>query len=166
MAKQTISREWNEADQSIVATLGDGSKLTFSYSALPDPMKIACGMHGMEQKIFDSIAGMTKAGETQEAITAELKRVYDNLLAEEWTGKRGSSEVSLTLLAEAISRVLNKPLEAVTAFLGTMATEQVKALRGDANIKAAIDQIKAERSAAKAASAGATSLEALKGLLG
>lgn len=165
MAAKLIARDWDEAAQAIVTTFPDGEKVSYSFASLPDQSKIDCGMHGMEQKIFDSIAGEIKKGTSFEDIRTELQRVYDQLLAGEWKGKRGSSEgPSLTLLAEAVARMFNVTVEVAQEKLGTKTVEERRAMASAPQVKAKIDEIRAERSKAKADRADSTSVEALQGL--
>lgn len=165
MAAKQIARDWDEATQSIVATFPDGEKVSYSFGSLPDAIKIDCGMHGMEQKVFDSIAGELKKGTTLAAIRAELARVYNNLANGEWAGKRGSSEgPSLTLLTEAVARFAGVTVEQAKAKLDTKTVEERRAMAAVPQIKAIADEIKLERSRAKAAQADSASVESIKSL--
>ena len=162
MAKGLIKREWNESTNTIVAAWPDNVTTEYSLGALPEDVRRDCAMHGLEQKLFDSIAGDTKKGETFATQRSTIEELFKRLTAGEWTGKRGSSEgPSVGLLAQALARVHSKPIEKITAWLGTQTPETLKSLRADDRVKAAIYQIQAENAAKRAEAAKPEALESL-----
>lgn len=152
MAKGLIKREWNEATNTIVTAWPDNVTTEYGLGSLPQDVQRDCAMHGLEQKLFDSIAGDTKKGETFATQRATIDELFKRLTAGEWTGKRGSSEgPSVGLLAQAMARVHSKPIEKVQALLASQTPETLKALRADERIKSAIYTIQAENAAKRAA---------------
>jgi hypothetical protein len=165
MAKGMIKREWDEATQTCTAVFPDGQNTSYSFAALPDQIKVDCGCHGMEQKVFDAIAGDIKAGQTYDQIRATLQGQYDQLMAGEWFGKRGSSEgPSYTLVTEAVARMYSVTIEAAKAKLDALTVEQRKAIGQAPKVKVIVDQIRLERSTAKAKLAESVEVEVLENL--
>jgi hypothetical protein len=166
MAKSTIKRTWNEAEQSITAEFPDSVNVTYSFRDLSDAIKADCGLHGMEQKLFDSIAGESKKGTTLDDIRAQVMVVYTNLANGDWKGKRGSSEgPSLVLLTEAIARLFaGGDLEAAKKHVESLSPEDRKSIADATEVKIAINAIKTERLAAMPVKPAPTALDALKKL--
>jgi hypothetical protein len=146
--KQTIKREWSEdGSQVITATFPDGVVVAYNLMDLPKAIQDDCAMHGLEQKLFDSIAGESKKGTSFDEIRGTIGVVYTNLAAGEWKGKRGSSEgPNLLLLAEAVAKLFaGGNLEAAKAHLEKLSVTERKNLAEATEIKVAINTIKNER---------------------
>lgn len=165
MSKSTIKREWNDATQEITASYPDGVAVVYNAATLPEAIRQDCLLHGLEQKLFDSIAGETKKGTTLDEIRGQVMAVYTNLANGDWKGKRGSSEgPSLLLLTEAVARLFtNGDLEVAKKHIESISAEDRKALGEAAQIKIVINTIKNER-LATLKKAEPTALENLKKL--
>jgi hypothetical protein len=165
MSKSTIKREWDDASQTINAAYPDGVSVAYCAATLPEAIRQDCLLHGLEQKLFDSIAGETKKGTTLDEIRAQVMTVYTNLVNGDWKGKRGSSEgPSLLLLTEAVARLFaGGDLEAAKKHIEAISVEERKSLAEATEIKIAINSIKNERLAA-AKKTEPTALENLKKL--
>lgn len=103
--------------------------------------------NGISQKLGDSFAGAKSVSEAVAAVDDMAERLQDG----DWnlTGRGGSSRE--TLLALAISRVYNQPINAVNAKLAEIDDEDKKAYAKNKKIAAEIEAIKVERAEAKAA---------------
>lgn len=168
MAKATITREWDETPgaEGLVYTMADGTKGTFAYHSLPEATKVMLGLHGLEQKVFDSIAGDTKKGATQEQLMATLAKTYEPLVGGEWSGKRGSSDgPGLPLLTEALSRMAGISLEEMGVRLAGTTVEARREMAKLPQVAAQIAGIRAERAKAVAEKAEGQTNEALAALL-
>ena len=132
-----------------------GHEINASINGLSSDIVARLAVHGLAQKIGDSYAG---CGDGQEAYT-EAARVWASLTKGNWGVERAAGEPTFGLLAQAIARVMNKPLDAVSAKLETMSKEQTAAIRARADVAAAIAAITAERKAAKAAASPQAALD-------
>ena len=147
MAKSTIKRIWDDASTCITAEYPDGIKVDYRVDTLSEAIQQDCKLHGLEQKLFDSIAGEASKGVTYAEIRDRVQKVYDNLVANVWKGKRGTSEgPSLVLLTEAVARLLaNGDVELAKTHLARMSDEERASLGKSTEIMVAINTIKNER---------------------
>lgn len=169
MAKATITREWDETPgaEGLVYTMADGTKGSFAYHSLSEPVKVMLGLHGLEQKVFDSIAGDTKKGATNEQLVATLAKTYEPLTQGEWSGKRGSSEgPGLPLLTEAMARMAGVSLDEMGKRLAATTIETRREIAKIPDVAANIAAIRAERAKVVAEKAAGQTNEALAALLG
>lgn len=134
----------------IEIVLAGGYELVVDTSKLTDIIIHQAMLHGLKQKLVDSVAG--KAGkEAHEA----LKATAEMLLEGNWTRPReGGGSSSTTLLVEAMMRVFNKSKEDCEL---AVEKHDAKELAKVPAIAAMILTIKAERAAAKAKVAGKAS---------
>lgn len=153
--RNLIKRDWDESAGSLLSVeWPDGEKTSYDVAALGAETRLALSLHGANQKLFDSLAGDTKAGVSFADQRKTVQAIWDNLVSGEWGTKRGTSEgPRLSLLAQAVSRMLDKPIEKVKAHLETLTVEQRRALSADEKIKAIIAKIQLENAEAKAAAA-------------
>lgn len=125
----------------------DDTQLFFDLADVPEGSDAdkALPVHGASQKIGDSYAGAESVAEAKIAATEQIAL----LVAGEWKAARAAGEPKIGLLIEALARVKpDKTLDECRGVVESMDADGKKVLRDDRRIKAAIDAIKAERSAA------------------
>lgn len=106
------------------------------------PVVLQAALHGFDQKFGDAFAGLTSVDDC--AMTFD--KLSKTILAGEWTQKRvGDGMAGTSELARAIAKVKSLGIDAVIAKLATMDKDQKAALRGQADIAAAILEIKAAK---------------------
>ena len=147
MAKSMIKREWNDETRTITANYPDNVKVDYSLADLNAAIVQDCAMHGLEQKLFDAIAGEAQKGVTYAEIRERVGKVWTNLVAGEWKGKRGSSEgPSLLLVIEAVARLLaNGDKDAAKKHVDALSAEERTNLGQSTEIQIEINKIKNER---------------------
>ena len=164
--KKQIERSWNDETMptQIDATFGDGGKVSYRFDTLPEAIQRQLGVHGLEQKLFDSISGMGKKGETQAAMREHIGTVYAALEAGSWGTGRTASAVSPEVLALAVHRALGVPLDAATAKTAEWSVEQRKAVADNPSVKAEVTMIYAERAKERASAVPAVDAAAIKAM--
>lgn len=118
---------------------------------LPQEIQRQLMLHGASQKGGDSYASV-KGNVTQ--AKANLRDIISQLQSGEWRGAGDEARPRLAELAAAISRIRNAPLEKVTAAVEAANDQQRKDWRSNAQVKAMIAKIRAEKAAEQLASAG------------
>lgn len=147
MAKSMIKREWNDETRTITASFPDNVQVSYSLADLNAAIIQDCALHGLEQKLFDSIAGEAQKGVTYAEIRERVGKVWTNLVAGEWKGKRGSSEgPSLLLVIEAVARLLaGGDKEIAKKHVESLSAEERANLGQSTEIQVEINKIKNER---------------------
>ena len=145
MAKRRIDRTINvETGDITFKVLESGAELVVNGSELSAAMIGRAVLHGLNGKIGDSAANPEV-----DALVA-MTTVWDQLKADEWTA-RGTGAPRVTVLAEAVASVTGQDVGAVVDKLEAMSVEDRRELpKKYAKIKAAMDQIKADRAKAAA----------------
>lgn len=146
MAK-VATKTIDEAKLTVTFKFSNGETIPVDVREFPDPIADRLLLHGVAQKIGDSYAS---APDVASAINA-AKETISNLLSGNWTAGRTSSGVNL--LVEALARATGRDLVECIETLAGMDEDAQKALRKHPAIKAAMDAIRAERSAAVKATA-------------
>lgn len=125
-------------DQSLVLTLSELSPEVLHMAAL----------HGLSQKIGDAASGYAKSGIDP---LAAMGAVIDQLREGNWNKPSlgGSGTAQANLLAEALSRAMDKPVADCIKAIDGLDDEQKKALRKRPIVAAKIAEIQAERKAAQ-----------------
>lgn len=136
-------KTWNEEGVCQFA-FNDGTNLEFDTRKVNDETRLDLTCHGANQKIGDSFAGVK--GNTKQGIS-NAQAVIDQLYAGEWTSDREGGAPRLAELAAAIARIRNAPLEKVTAAVEKASDDQRKQWRSNAQVKAMIAKIRAEKAA-------------------
>lgn len=130
----------------------DGSESDVELDSLPAAIVRNLALHGLSQKLGDSYASVkgnvAEAKEKYEAVLTQLR-------AGDWRKQRegGEGATRVTELAAAIARFRNAPIEKANALVAQATPEQKKSWQANAQIKAVIATIRAEKAAAKAAKA-------------
>jgi hypothetical protein len=145
--------------------LGDSPAVTFNFANgnsvvvrpddFPEAMQQHFLLYGISQKLGDAYAGSDSADEAQKHFADTIEKVREG----NWTapsagaGKTGQAR---TDLAHALMRVMQQSGQEVTEeqcfqVIDDLESDQVKALRKDASVKAALSMIRAERLQEKAA---------------
>jgi hypothetical protein len=110
-----------------------------------DAIRLAAMEHGFKQKFGDAASGGTPAEKY-----AEVQAIHASLLANAW---ERTATIDLTpLICEAVSRIKKIPLAKIEA-AAKKKPDQVKTWSGNAEVKAEIAKIRAEKAAKAAAEA-------------
>lgn len=146
---ENLQRTPQTSSTSMKITLAGGYGLSVHLEDLEAGIKRQATLHGLKQKLVDSVAG--KSG--KEASQA-LQATYDMLLGGNWTRPREAGVGGgVTLLIEAMIRLFNKTHEECQTVIDGLSEADAKALPKHKQIAAMILTIKAERAALKAAQA-------------
>jgi hypothetical protein len=151
---KVAEKSYDEDEGSFSIVFSDGSESEVSLDSLPANIVKLLALHGLSQKLGDSYASV-------KGNVAEAKEKYEGVLTQlragEWrkTRAEGEGTTKVTELAAAIARFRNAPIEKANAVIAAATPEQKKAWQANAQIKAIIATIRAEKAAAKAAKAGA-----------
>lgn len=143
MAKFTKS--YNVESGVFTGTHESGEVVEVSLDSLPASIVRQLALHGLSQKIGDSISGKDVVGEVA---VATVNAVITNL-TEGRFNLSGGGNGSGGIVVEAIARLMNKPLEDAAAFWTGQDDLTQAQLRKHADIKAMVNVIKGERAAAQ-----------------
>lgn len=145
--------EYDLDESKVLFGFKDGTTLEIGASQLNDDMKQRAMLHGLNQKIRDSFAGVK--GDVAKGIE-NAKGVIEALLAGNWRQARGEGEAKPRIgeLAEAISRLKAIDIETATKAVTEADDAKRKEWRAHPRIKAAIAAIRAEKAQAELAKAG------------
>lgn len=112
-------------------------------------------LHGMNAKYGDSAADPNADAAAQ--IKATIEQVEGGIWATKGSGGGGPK---VSMLAEALQRVTNQPLDAVVDRVDSMSDEEKKELRNHPAVAKASADIRAERAAEKAKAKAAAAKDA------
>lgn len=131
-------------------TFATGAQLSVSLDDLSEGIVRELALHGLSQKVGDSYASVK--GDAAAAFEA-AGRVIEQLKSGEWKTARASGEGKsrVSELAEAIARIKSVDVAKAAAAIAQASEETLKLWRGNAKVKAAIAEIRAEKAAARAA---------------
>lgn len=150
---KVAEKSYDEDEGTFSIVFSDGSESEVSLESLPANIVRLLALHGLSQKLGDSYASVKgNVGEAKE----KYEGVLTQLRAGEWRKTRaegGEGQTKVTELAAAIARFRNAPIEKANAVIAAATPEQKKAWQANAQIKAIIATIRAEKAAAKAAKA-------------
>ena len=140
--------EYDLDTSTVIFAFGNGETLSLSTDELNDDMKQRVGLHGINQKVRDSFAGVK--GVFAEGI-ANAKAVIDQLKQGQWRAARGEGEAKPRLgeLAAAIARLKGIDVAVATEAVEKADDAKRKEWRAHPRIKAAIAQIRAEKAQAE-----------------
>lgn len=142
-----VSRAPTSEAHAISITLAGASELVFDTSTLSKEVLHQAMLHGLKQKLVDSVAGKSGA-EARDA----LKATADMLREGSWTRAReAGTGGSVTLLVEAMMKVFGKTQDECITVTDQHDTKELAKIPA---VAAAILTIKAERAKAKADAAG------------
>lgn len=136
----------NLTSNGVEFVLGNGKALSTDLKALPKDMVHQLALHGLSQKVGDCAASCSKNEEFTRALE-QMTETWENLIAGKWRADGGSGS---NLLFEAVAAVKGYTIEQVREALKDADEEKLKAIRGNAAVKAKMAAIQAERLAAKA----------------
>jgi len=183
MAQRLVSTVWDEGAQTITFQWykGKGEKpvpmldakgvpVVLDLSRVPEELQVTLALHGAQQKVSDGFSGAEKdsggnADKKREIIVGTLTDAIAGLYSGIWSSRAESGvERVPALIYEAIARVKggNATAEKAKDWYSALPAEKQKEVRGDPRVVAAQSAIKAERDAAKAATAPA--VDVLAGL--
>ena len=149
-----IKRIHVDTDQGTVTfAWANGTADTFAVSAVPDTIQRRLAIHGLAQKLADAHAGADDVAAARAATMA----VWDALREGAWT-KRPDGTGADSLLVAAVARVKRCDTATAAAAVARLDADRRKALARHPAIAAAMAAIRAERLAARAASADAPDL--------
>jgi|SRR6478736_1197487 len=138
-----------QTPNSAVFTFSTGSVVTAEYDKFSDEIKAKFLAYGVRQKLQDSYASKKDPKEAEEALIAQLERIY----AGEWTqGRAAGTGGNTTKLVLALINITGKAQTEVEALLEALSEEQIKALRNKPVVAAELAKMRAEE-LAKAAQA-------------
>ena len=145
--KSVVHRDWDETTGILSATFADGATKDYNVFALPKPMQDMLMMHGANQKVFDTVAGMGSDGSTTEDVKNEANAAWSRLENSEWIGARGGGGggISLAVLTEALARITKSTPERAAKVIEPLSKDQRGELAKDQDMKVAIAAIGLER---------------------
>lgn len=123
----------------------NGTVLEFDLQKVPEDNRRLLALHGAEQKIGDSYAGVK--GDFSKGIQ-NAQDVINTLYSGEWTQEREGGGPRLAELAEAIARIKGAPVEKVREVVEAATPEERSAWRSNATVKATVAQMRAEKAQA------------------
>ena len=130
--------------------LGNGLEVQAKMEDFPAGIINELAWHGLSQKVGDSAAGFSKAGDFSGAFGA-MQQVVDNLIAGQWStrGQGGGVSDLVAALCELRS------IDSITAqaAVDQMDEEQLKKVASHPKVKAVIAEMKAKRLASAAENA-------------
>ena len=146
--------EYDLDASAVFFNFGNGEVLSLGMADLNDEMRQRVALHGINQKVRDSFAGVK--GDFAKGIE-NAKAIIEQLLAGQWRAARGEGEAKprITELAAAISRLKGIEIEVATSAVQAADDAKRKEWRAHPKIKAAIATIRAEKAQAELAAAGA-----------
>lgn len=154
------------ARYTFLAGVPDGEKVGIErdFSHVSDPVDRAFAIEGFLNKVGHAVnkAKNTDGGDWQD-VRGALEAFEATINAGDWTNREGDPFAGTATLLTAISRARGKTEEALRAAMesGKLDDKRLAELRKQPDIKAAIDAIRAERSAAKAKEATPAATDAL-----
>lgn len=111
MANEKKQRWSSKVTGSVLSILRDKvEKFTLDTSELSEEIKVRLMMHGLAQKVKDSVAGLDKKGETVEGQTEIMLKVWDKLKNGEWSTRKPAE--ATTTLRGAVRQILSMNLPA------------------------------------------------------
>ena len=127
---------------------GNGTALSLTLDQLNDELKQRVALHGINQKVRDSFAGVK--GDFDKGVE-NAKAIIEQLISGQWRAARGECEAKprVTELAAAISRLKSIALEVATKAVTEASDDKRKEWRAHPRIKAAIAAIRAEKAQAE-----------------
>lgn len=131
-------------------TLANGKSVQARYDDLSPAMQRKCGIHGLNQKMRDGTASLSKGQQYAEAY-AELVDIYASLKAGEWfrRGSGNGGQVVQDLIA-AIAKLKKATPEAVAAAYAKASEEQRKEWAKNPAVAKVMADLKTARLAAAA----------------
>ena len=140
-----------ENDGTLVLTFRHGEVLRLRPESLTPEIQRAAMIHGLKQKLVDA-AAISRDTTTGRAATIATKyeavrEIFDRITGENpsWNKPRaGGAGGQGGLLARAIARYKNVPVEAAKAYLERLTDAQKQALRVDPRIATIINELRAE----------------------
>jgi len=149
MATAKATKKPREDLSGVDFEFANGAALAVNVEDLPADTIKNLLLHGISQKVGDSYSGSSTPEEAFQMAAGVLKRLQSG----EWrVAREGGGGKRTTMLTEALHRVFpDKTMEECTAKIADLSDEQVKGLKLQPKIKAALAAITAERAAAKAA---------------
>ena len=140
-----------ENDGALVLTFRHGGILRIHPESLAPEIQRTAMLHGLKQKLVDAaaISRDTATGRAATIITKydAVKEIFDRITGENpsWNKPRaGGAGGQGGLLARAIARYKNVPVEAAKAYLDRLTDAQKQALRVDPRIATIINELRAE----------------------
>lgn len=154
---KVADKDYDETTGTFSIVFSNGKSAEITLDSLPGNIQKMLALHGLSQKLGDSYASVK--GNVEEAMQ-RFEAVVTQLQSGEWrkTRAEGNNEGSgkVTELAAAIARFRDAPIEKANAVVAKASPEQKKAWQANAQIKAIIATIRAEKAAERAKSALAT----------
>jgi hypothetical protein len=151
---KVAEKDYDEESGTFSIVFTDGAQSEVELDSLPSHIVRILALHGLSQKLGDSYASVK--GNVVEA-KEKYEAVLNQLRAGDWKKSRAEGEGTsrVTELAAAIARLRNAPVEKANALIAAASAEQKKAWQGNAQVKALIAVIRAEKAQAKAEKAQA-----------
>ena len=141
----------------MIFVLGNGVKVRASLAEYSEEIRDRLALHGLSQKIGDSTSNLSKDRDFHGAFS-KMQSVEDNLRAGVWSDRSGTGTADLVTV---LAKMQGATLEDTQAAVDKMDEEQLKLVKGNASVKAALADLVAKR--AKEAAKGAAPLAELLG---
>lgn len=111
---------------------------------IPEQLTNNFALHGAEQKLGDSTAGLESVDDMVLAVDDLIEQLYNG----EWSARRESSGMAgASVLLRAMVEFTGKPVDSIKAVLKEMTAAEKNALRASPKIKPIIERLEAEKAA-------------------
>lgn len=111
MSEVKKQRWTSKVSAAVLTILRDKQEtLSFDTSELSEEMKERLMMHGLAQKVKDSVAGQDKKGATVEDQVKTMQGIWEKLLKGEWATRKAAEPT--TTLRGAVRQILSMNLPA------------------------------------------------------
>lgn len=151
VAKRVI----DETAETVTFIFGNGKTLIASLADIT-AVAVRNSLNGLSQKIGDAFASAKGNADTAYQLACGT---YEHLKAGEWNERGEGVEETPGMTIAAVAKVFNKDVAKVQAGWSKLSDEQRKALKANANVKAEVARVRAERAAAKAAATVTTAVD-------
>lgn len=149
------------SEAGVTWTFTNGRVVSVDVTTLSAAMQLRLAVHGMSAKGGDSYASAGDKGMTLADCADGVEDIIANLRNEIWSASGGSG---ISILAEALARVVGESVEAAVLIINEKGDEWKKGLAKRDDIKSAVADIRAERAKAKLAGQSGGSVDDLKEL--
>lgn len=136
----------------MIFVLGNGVKVRACLEDYSQEIRDRLALHGLSQKVGDSTSNLSKDRDFHGAFT-KMQGVEDNLRGGIWSDRSGTGTADLVTV---LAKMQGASLEDTQAAVDKMDEEQLKAVKGNPTVKAALADLVAKR--AKEAAKGAEPL--------
>lgn len=140
--REMLKESFVDANGKVAVRIDFRNGKTITYT-IPDPLLLKFAAHGAEQKLGDETAGLKDIDDKVLAVEELAARLVDE---NGWNVQREANGLAGTsVLAQALAKVKNVPIEKVKEFLKGKSQAEKIALRNNPAVKPVVEQIEAEK---------------------